>query len=633
MTPQSVNSCKFTGIARYDAKGYIPVWAINRKIKHSLSTAQELRDSFDRDDQIDNEDRTRLINIMKRGREKYLKPELDIINTTKEKFIKLETGDLLVPIESPDHHVKMSSGFIPGEDYIVCRAETEVDASIEACSAFDYQFSRARVKSFYNLYGGLEYDISKFNDHCNITRRVYDLTGISTIHPREWLAKTVWKLDDGKFVVASVPIIDENLAPSNSRFVRATMYALLIFERLEVDGEIPRTKVIYYAQANLGGHIPKAFVNSQTSGLLMHMGTTRNRFHRSLEIDKIRRDATVASFHRHDVGYPKVENDQIEASLASLQMFDMLPNKKKVDSVSSAKLATGRNEGERSAFWRSSAIIRASPQQILAYHWNFMARHLEDANMIDKHVIQEVNDHNKLVHMIQVITNPVADRELVSRFLWKKLDNTGKNIVFVVAPATHENYNENSVDMIPARFSTTVKLAELREGETEMNCLIHLDVGGIDTSGLVTYFMNLHLGKRLKRILYLQNYFQKLRPLNLLDEQDGVAMGEAFTLQYTNDEKEKSKSSKRSKAAIRVQAVISSHVALKQYQDENPWLGELMIGVCSNNLRMAGTVSTRLLTLTEKEGRTIGNSLSSILMSSTSAELAVDDCGFSLPKP
>ena len=39
----------------------------------------------------------------------------------------------------------------------------------------------------------------------------------------------------------------------------------------------------------------------------------------------------------------------------------------------------------------------------------------------------------------------------------------------------------------------------------------------------------------------VQQYFQKLRPLEKLDEQDGVAMGEAFTLEYTKKEKQNAK--------------------------------------------------------------------------------------------
>ena len=103
-------------------------------------------------------------------------------------------------------------------------------------------------------------------------------------------------------------------------------------------------------------------------------------------------------------------------------------------------------------------------------------------------------------------------------------------------------------------------------------------------------------------------------------------MGEAFTLKYTKQEKDDAKSSKHSKAFIRVQLVISSHVALKQYEELNPWFSELMTRVVRNKLLgSSGIVNSRLLTLSNREGRTIGNSLASIMMGSTSSDIAVED--------
>ena len=103
-------------------------------------------------------------------------------------------------------------------------------------------------------------------------------------------------------------------------------------------------------------------------------------------------------------------------------------------------------------------------------------------------------------------------------------------------------------------------------------------------------------------------------------------MAEAFTLKYTKEEKKAAKSSKHSKTYIRVQAVISSHVALKQYGQENIWFSELMTGVVGNNiLGSSGAVNSRLLTLSNKEARKTGNGLAAALLGSTSSELGVEE--------
>ena len=84
-------------------------------------------------------------------------------------------------------------------------------------------------------------------------------------------------------------------------------------------------------------------------------------------------------------------------------------------------------------------------------------------------------------------------------------------------------------------------------------------------------------------------------------------------------------------AYVRVHHVIASHQALKQYAQENPWFNELMTGVVANKLGLGGTVKSRLLTLTEKEARKIGNSLASILIGSTTSDNAVDEWTLKFP--
>ena len=109
-------------------------------------------------------------------------------------------------------------------------------------------------------------------------------------------------------------------------------------------------------------------------------------------------------------------------------------------------------------------------------------------------------------------------------------------------------------------------------------------------------------------------------------------MAEALVTAYSEKEKQDSKDSKHDKADTRVHSVFSSHVALKQYGEENSWFIELMIGVIRNKLLgSSGTVNSKLLTLSKKEGRTIGNSLASILMSSTSSDLAVEEWILTFP--
>ena len=77
-----------------------------------------------------------------------------------------------------------------------------------------------------------------------------------------------------------------------------------------------------------------------------------------------------------------------------------------------------------------------------------------------------------------------------------------------------------------------------------------MDIGGKDSAGIVTYLMNLYLHKNLENVTYMQQYFQKLRLLNDLDENDGKAMAEALVSPYNEKEKQEAKDSTHDKADL-----------------------------------------------------------------------------------
>ena len=658
-----MSQCRMVLTQRLDASGFIPAFILNSKIPQSLRPVHSARVTFNRDSQIDTEQREVLISIIKRQQQEvYQQPELDIINSAKDKFGRMAAGNSLKEIRSPDHLVKMKAGFSPNEDDVTGWAETEVDASIEECAAHDYSADSREKMKIFEENGGLERIITRLTSHSQVNRTVYDLTGISSIHPREWLAHTVWQWDNAardKFIVASAPITNE--AVSSSRFVRATAIALLIFEKLEVSGDCPRTKVTYWNQVNLGGLIPLSFVNSNISSNLMHLSEMRIHFDKSSDIDGASRDAIFAKMQRSQE-YSREEETQIKNGMARLTAFDKLPNKKKVESVSPlVTLEIAQKDGERNAFGKASTVVRASAQQVIAYQWDWMARHFQNSDTTNRQLIEEpdiLNSHNKLVYAIEVLPRPFTSRVFLNRLVWKKLQ--GSSYVLDMTSASHPAHpDENEVEeqargswnlrgtlpvgsasnllskrssadgssskLIRARFPATIRMTESKDDETVVDYLIQIDLGGVHDK-FHSYIQNQYLHKNLERVVVMQEYFQQLRPLDLLDEQDGVAMGEAFNLKYTKNEKGVAKDSKRSKAYIRVHAVISSHVALKQYKELNPWFGDLMTGVVSNNiLGSSCAVSSRLLTLSNKEARTIGNSLASVLLGSTSSDIAVED--------
>jgi len=64
--------------------------------------------------------------------------------------------------------------------------------------------------------------------------------------------------------------------------------------------------------------------------------------------------------------------------------------------------------------------------------------------------------------------------------------------------------------VIRALCATSIKLSRIRKIETNVEYLIHFDIGGRDK---VRNLIDLLLLKSLKSVVAMLNYFQKLRPM------------------------------------------------------------------------------------------------------------------------
>jgi len=172
-------------------------------------------------------------------------------------------------------------------------------------------------------------------------------------------------------------------------------------------------------------------------------------------------------------------------------------------------------------------------------------RHLPTTDTINNQVIEDISVHNQLVHIVEVTPYLASNnRDLVIRSVWKKLNDA--SYFFVISSEDRTDYPANTdVDnnrlmpssskkrgVIRALCTTTIKLSRIRENETNIEYLTHFDIGGTEKAGNL---IGLYLLKRLKSIVAMQTYFQKLRPLEVLDESDGKAIGIAFNLQRKSE--------------------------------------------------------------------------------------------------
>jgi len=110
---RSAQKCDLTYVQHADAKGYLPAKVMDRKIHRGLRTVIQLREKFNRDDEIDQEERNELMGVMKNNKnEVYSEEENEMVGRITKKMENVKE-DLFTPLNSSDIRTKVSVQFVP----------------------------------------------------------------------------------------------------------------------------------------------------------------------------------------------------------------------------------------------------------------------------------------------------------------------------------------------------------------------------------------------------------------------------------------------------------------------------------------------------------------------------------------
>ena len=600
--------CRVEYFQYADAGGEIPVWIVNSKLPEALIVVDELRAEFQRDDEIDAEEREKLAEIVRAVPQVYSQEEESIIERVETKFSTLDEG-AFINLESLDHLVTMGCIFVAGDTRGIARASTVLDASMEEASAWEMaKMSRENMKE-HAAYGGLERSLQAQNQHKNIYQVVYDL-GIPGFLPREAVQAVIWKRkgsDKLEVIADSVEHVD---FPTRSEYVRATSTVLYEYEKLNDVGNTPQTRITYTMQADLGGSIPNFAVNKQLVGFLMYLSTMRKRFDRSAVIDRESRKAIVDAIRRHSDAYSEEENEIINAGLDYFTLFEGEKAKtlKMVSPLTSAKIAF--KTGDSHAWGWSSTVVRASPEEILAHMWDTLARSKRRKDDLEKTIEETLNGHNQLVYNKKRTPKIICDREFLGRMVWKKVGDGSYVVVSKEEESEKRPRLENVDGTVREKYPSAMKIEGPNEKETKVTYIIHPDAGG----ALPSWLMNHYIGSNLRKVTEVQEYFQELRTLNEYDEKDGRALG--MRLMHPGG-------SKRRKAREKVSEIVERHAGLKELTKEFPWLAGMLEEIVEMKLHRNISVGTKLDCLSEREARRIGKSLIPALRARKTAEAGV----------
>jgi len=545
-TPSGELQCKVTLIQYLDAGGVIPRRVVESKLPLALSVVVELRDQFQRDDEIDKLERDQLARVIKDEQQVYSEDEDSLIQRVQDKLGALKDEDFEM-LESPDHLVKMGKIFIDGDRRVVIKASVTIDSAVEECAAWDFlKMSRASLKRRSG-----ESSFVKENDHSGVFYFCRDFhipggklrDGVQRL-VFKWMSASILEIHSGR--------VDHGQFPIRDGVVRTTNAVVYKYERLEPVGRVPQTRVTFLQQADMGGLLPKFVVNQLAPKQLLHVCAMRQLFDKSLEIDGATRAQNVGLIAEHAELYSEEENRILAEGE---RQFEIFKNLKESDLKMASPLTTAKiayKDGDTHAWGWATSTVRASSEEVLAYLWDTQRRDARSQFDVEKSVDELVNGHNLLYYSrkkspIEI----VADREFLSRFIWRK-----EKFGFILAIASADSkkrqrqkvttsakllwriqhfargssrrvvnaFNPGSSRRVLRAFNPGAFQIKRQGDEAIVRFVIHPDAGG----SIPNWLLNRGLARSLSRVTEVQEHFQVLRGLEGWDagEEGGADKGE-----------------------------------------------------------------------------------------------------------
>jgi len=606
ITPLGISQCRVTIYQYLDAGGVIPRSLMTSKLPDAMSPAIEMRDEFQRDDEIDTMEWDKLARVIKDEQQVYSEDEDSLIQRVQDELGTLKEEDF-EELESPDHLVEMALNMQDGGSNGVGRAFVTVDASVEQCAAWEMaKLSRAHSKR-----SSLLRRFTEVNSHNHVYHIVRDWK-IPTFLPREWVTSQIWR-NRGESIVVAYESREDDEFPVSAAYVRAASTAHWVYERLPEVGGVSQTLVRLTSEIYMGGNVTKFAQRRGTVKFLSSLSLMRKQFDRSSELDGATRALNVGLITHHMEQYSEEENALLEEGEKHFADFKETKTKslKMVSPLTTGEIAFKKDSH---AWGRATTTVRARPEEVLAYMLDVMKRCGQYADDLEKHA-EQVNGHNQLAYVKKRSPKIFADRDFLARCVWKK---EGEGFVYVTSP--EESDARPIMDgVVRGKFPSAMRIKRKNDKDTTLEYVICPDFGG---PGGFAYLMNLYIASNLSYVTEIQEYFQELRGLEEWDVDDARAVGEVMCIK-TKAEKHPEKGENKQSARMRV--LFKNILSLSEIGRRYEFFEGMMARVMRSTLKPAGDAKSKLSNVSLKEGETIGRGLSMALASNLTAEAAVDE--------
>jgi hypothetical protein len=202
--------------------------------------------------------------------------------------------------------------------------------------------------------------------------------------------------------------------------------------------------------------------------------------------DTAKRLQTMSSIEESNQAYSGAEREIIEKGEALFAQYDgsSAPVTQLKCSATIARLETKLDAASRLLLGRAEVIIRARPQEIIAYQLNYDGRHCQSDNDpaidIRSETLQRVNDHHTVVFNRKRPGSGLSDRTFLNSLIAKKVAENPTTYVLVGAPIPQHPKiaPQDEAHAVRAESFRSFRYTEVAPGRTKMDYVCSLDVKG-----------------------------------------------------------------------------------------------------------------------------------------------------------
>ena len=356
------------------------------------------------------------------------------------------------------------------------------------------------------------------------------------------------------------------------------------------------------------------------------MSDLRKRFDKNREIDRARRAELVPKLKRMKVSGQ-------EAGAPMVHFAALYAERKGSEEIKSA-LGSARSrvliDASRLSWCQTSVQVRANLEEVAAVLWDFDSQsNFEFSGDVERKVETDscdgVNNRGYFEATIERRQKLKSknfeqhrDRQFTSKFEMHRVDED--IIVLLITPTTvtttapgdrHRTSGlQHARGVVKGKETVAIRLTGIKEGLTRLDLAAELNLG----RG-VSHDAKLEIAKqRLDEAGRVSVYFQRLVLLDALAGEDGKALAEDL-LFGTSSSKQR---------LDRLPEVMAKNAALKELKARYECAEPLIRRFLSGSLGLSRAIGTKLVCLSEKEGKQLGKNGVAAVKSKKLADAGID---------